>query len=323
MIVQNVGHGSSTDMSFTVPRVELAKAKRVLEPIVRELGFRQITTDAAIAKVRFDNVTAMQKRIQSAFEAINKLGESKNVSITARFLDLKLQELSLVHEQQEKKQAIREEERRIREEQREAEKAEREIAQAQAQADKDAEKEQRALEQAKAELAKAAGGQEQRLQVIVDQLESRLAEALDRKAKAMARAQFTRSGHVYVISNVGTYGPDVFKIGMTRRLDPYERIRELGDSSVPFFYDVHAIIYAEDAPGLEGALHRALADRRLNLVNMRREFFRASLEEIRAVVAAHHGLVSFVLEPEAEEYRKSEALRAAINDGTAAVPTAP
>lgn len=277
--------------------------------------------DAAVAKVRYDNATAMQKRIQTAFETINKLGASKKVCITEGFLDLKLQELALVHEQQEKKQEQREEERRIREEQREAEKAEREIAQAQAQAEKDAEREEAALAKAQAELAAAGEAQVGRLHGIVDKLEARLAEALDRKARAMARAQFTRSGHVYVISNIGTYGPDVFKIGMTRRLDPYERIRELGDSSVPYFYDVHAIIYAENAPGLENAIHRELADRRINLVNMRREFFRVTLDDVRAVVAKHHGLVTFVLDPEAEEYRKSEALRAAIQEGSAALPT--
>jgi hypothetical protein len=102
----------------------------------------------------------------------------------------------------------------------------------------------------------------------------------------------------------------VYKIGMTRRLDPHERVDELGDASVPFSFDVHAIIYAEDAPALEATLHQEFAPRRVNMVNTRKEFFRVTLDEIRVAVEKHHGIVTFVLSHEAEEYRKTCALTA-------------
>ena len=110
----------------------------------------------------------------------------------------------------------------------------------------------------------------------------------------MPAPQLTRSGHVYILSNIGTFGESVYKIGLTRRLDPLERVRELGGAAVPFPFDVHAIIYSEDAPKLENMLHRHFAHRRVNLVNLRREFFRVSLDEIRAAVAENYGHISFV-----------------------------
>ena len=140
-------------------------------------------------------------------------------------------------------------------------------------------------------------------------LELELKEAIDRKSKAIARAQLTRSGHVYVLSNIGTMGKGVFKIGMTRRLEPLERVKELGDASVPFPFDVHAIIYSEDAPALENALHKKFDERRVNLVNLRREYFQVSLKEIQDAVAELHGLVTFKLDPDAEQFRETLALR--------------
>ncbi len=140
-------------------------------------------------------------------------------------------------------------------------------------------------------------------------LENELQEAIDRKAKAIARAQLTRSGHVYILSNLGTLGKGVYKIGMTRRLEPLERVKELGGAAVPFPFDVHAMIYSEDAPKLENALHRHFAERRVNMVNLRREFFQITLDEVRAAVAEHFGHVTFVTIPKAEQFRKTIALR--------------
>jgi hypothetical protein len=122
----------------------------------------------------------------------------------------------------------------------------------------------------------------------------------------------TRSGHVYVISNLGSFGEEVYKIGMTRRLDPMDRVRELGDASVPFHFDVHAVIYSEDAPGLEAKLHRAFHDRRVNRVNDRKEFFRVGIGEIADAVRQHHGEIEIVREAEAIEYRKTVAMAADV-----------
>jgi hypothetical protein len=177
-----------------------------------------------------------------------------------------------------------------------------------------------ALEKARAELAASANKEQERLAGLVNRLETELSDAIDRKAKAIARAQLTRSGHVYVLSNMGSFGEGIYKIGLTRRLDPFERVEELGDASVPFAFDVHAIIYAQDAPALESALHREFANRRVNMVNTRKEYFRVSLDEIRAAVEKHHGLVTFVLSAEAEEYRKTCAL-ATTGSPEPALPT--
>ncbi len=145
----------------------------------------------------------------------------------------------------------------------------------------------------------------------VTELERRLAEAQANKERAIARAQLTRSGHVYVISNIGSFGEEVFKIGMTRRLDPMERIRELGDASVPFAFDVHAVIFSEDAPALEATLHQAFEQRRINLVNERKEFFGVSIQDIALAVRKCHGEIQVTLAAEARDYRKTIAMRAA------------
>jgi hypothetical protein len=152
----------------------------------------------------------------------------------------------------------------------------------------------------------------------VGELERRLEEAHANKERAVARAQLTRSGHVYVISNLGSFGEHVYKIGMTRRLDPLERIQELGDASVPFEFDVHAVIFAEDAPALETALHRAFADRRVNRVNERKEFFKVGIEEIAAEVRKHRAEIAITMAADAEDYRKTLAALADLEQATLA-----
>lgn len=124
------------------------------------------------------------------------------------------------------------------------------------------------------------------------------------------RAANQKAGYVYVISNIGAFGEGIYKIGMTRRLQPMDRIDELGDASVPFDFDVHALIFSEDAPALEAALHRAFEDRKLNMVNTRREFFRVSLDEIKDVVKKNFDkTVEFIDIPPAEQFRESELMR--------------
>ncbi len=163
-------------------------------------------------------------------------------------------------------------------------------------------------------MQEATGKQLDKLEKLVTKLQNELGEAIDRKVKATSRAQLVKSGHVYVLSNLGSFGEGVYKIGMTRRFEPLERVKELGDASVPFYFDVHAMIYCEDAPKLEGLLHKEFASRRLNRINLRREYINVTLDEIRRAVAKHHGIVSFVLEPEAEEYRKTIAMGVPAND---------
>jgi hypothetical protein len=264
--------------------------------------------DAAIAKARYDNVVKLDQRITKSCEEVNKLGHSNRVMITRPYYELKLAELHLVHEHREKVQEEKEEQKRIRDELREQEKARAEIERAQADAEKDEERHEKALVKARAELASAMGAQHDKLEALVTRLETDLKDAIDRKAKAIARAQLTKSGHVYVLSNIGSFGEGIYKIGMTRRLEPLERVDELGSASVPFPFDVHAMIYSEDAPQLENALHKEFSSRRLNRVNLRREYFQVTLDEVRGAIQKHHALVTFVLTPEAEEWRKTRAM---------------
>jgi hypothetical protein len=142
----------------------------------------------------------------------------------------------------------------------------------------------------------------------IERLKAKLSEAEERNRRAIAQAQLTRAGHIYVISNFGSFGPDVFKIGMTRRLEPMDRIAELGDASVPFPFDVHMMISCEDAPSLENALHRHFHLNRINKVNPRKEFFKVTLEDIAQIVESKHGKVDYIADADALEYRQSMSM---------------
>lgn len=264
--------------------------------------------DAAFAKVKYNNVVVMEERIRKAWQAINGLVEVQQCNIASDYLHLKLEELQLVHEHQERLQAEKEEQRRIREQMRDEEIAQRQLEKARQDAEKEEQRYAAALTKARREVEEAAGAKQLKLQNQIAELERRLQEAHDNKERAIARAQLTRSGHLYVISNIGSFGEHVYKVGMTRRLDPHERIRELGDASVPFEFDVHAVIYSEDAPALENQLHRAFHNRRVNRVNERKEFFRVSIDEIAEVVRAHRGDIEVTRLAEAQDYRKTLAL---------------
>jgi hypothetical protein len=275
--------------------------------------------DACVAKVTYKNVKAMEARIDKAAEAINGLAEIQQCFIAKEYVNLKLDELHLAHEYQEKLQEEREEQRRIREQMREEEAAQRELERAKLEAEREAKRDEEALRKARVELEQAEGSKQQKLLERIAELERKVAEDQERQ-RAISQAQLTRTGHVYVISNVGSFGDDVFKVGMTRRLVPQDRIDELGDASVPFEFDVHAIIRTQDAPALEAALHRAFAQKRVNRINERKEFFRVTLDEIAETVRKHHGEFELTRVAEAAEYRKTLAL---LEEERRAAPATP
>ncbi|MGQ0633500.1 MAG: GIY-YIG nuclease family protein [Planctomycetaceae bacterium] len=192
----------------------------------------------------------------------------------------------------------REEQARIKARIREEQRLQREI---------DRELQQAALEKSAIEAALARALAEARNQhtAEIELLQAKLAEAEARAQRALSMAQQTKAGNIYVISNIGSFGNGIFKVGMTRRLEPKDRIKELGDASVPFPFDVHMMISCDDAPKLETALHRALHRQRLNRMNPRREFFRTDIDTIRGIVERHHGVVDYVADPEALEYNQS------------------
>jgi len=279
--------------------------------------------DAACAHVSYNNIQKMEERVAKAFDAINKLGETMRLSITNVYLRLRLDELRLINEYENKKYQEKEEEREHREKMRDAEKAQREIEQAQEEAEAQEATYQKLLEKARAEASAATGSQLEELTRKVSEFSAKLDEARQKKEKAIARAQLTKSGFVYVISNVGAFGDGVFKIGMTRRLEPMDRIMELSGAAVPFPFDLHAMMFSDDAPALECALHNLLEERRLNLVNTRKEFFhKVKLSEIRQFVEGRGLSAQFIDLPEAREYRETMARRE-LSEKPAAAPPEP
>ncbi|TAE62258.1 MAG: DUF4041 domain-containing protein [Flavobacteriia bacterium] len=269
--------------------------------------------NSQIAKVKWNNVNQMKERIRKSYETLNKLGDGYSVNISYEFLELKLKEITLEYEFQVKRQEEKEEMRAIQEELREEEKARREFEQAQKQAEKEEETYQRALLKARQEVEKATGELQEELNSKILILEQELLIAQEKKERALSMAQQTKRGHVYIISNIGSFGENVYKIGMTRRLEPLDRVKELGDASVPFQFDVHAMIYSDEARTLESELHKAFSNKKVNMLNYRKEFFNVSLEEIEQKIDELGFEAEFTILPEAMQYRETLALLEKMN----------
>ena len=164
------------------------------------------------------------------------------------------------------------------------------------------------IEKAKSSLEQASSTEE------IDKLKTKILELQQQlsgvavKKEEIANLQNGKAGNVYIISNLGSFGKDVFKIGMTRRLDPQDRVNELGSASVPFKFDVHSFIFSQDAVGLEKKMHDMLNDRRLNKVNLRKEFFKVSLDELEQLVSSIDPTAEFNKTMLAEEFRQSSEL---------------
>lgn len=268
--------------------------------------------DELISKVKYTNYDASLNRIYKSAEAISKLGTIMDISIKHAYLNLKVEELRLAFEYQQKKQEEKEAQKAARAEMREAARLQKEI---EAQRKK-IEKEQTHYQTAYDSLMKQLehSPDDEALLSKKAELENQLKD-IDKAIKDIDyREANQRAGYVYVISNIGAFGPDVYKIGMTRRLDPQDRVDELGDASVPFNFDVHAMIFSDDAPALETALHKAFEDRKLNMVNTRREFFHVTLNEIKDVVKKNFDkTVEFIDVPDAEQYRISLKMQQEMN----------
>lgn len=319
MIREKTAVYAKTDWAVGGSKTE---GKKMIHRIVK-LALRSFNgeCDAAIANVRWNNYNQMESRIQKSRDTINELCAWSGCYITSEYLGLKLEELNNVYLYAEKKQAEKEEQRAAAERIREEERAQREFEKAQRDAEKEEQRYNVALEQAKLDLEHAHGEKVNKLNDKIAELQARLLEAQKNKERAISMAQQTKCGHVYVISNIGSFGENVYKIGMTRRLDPTERVKELGDASVPFGFDIHAMIYSENAPKLENELHKKFWENRINYVNDRREFFKVDLEEIEKVAIENNAAVEFIKIPEAREYRETLSIKAARESKTQEKPT--
>lgn len=264
--------------------------------------------DDIISHVKFNNYDSSKKRIDKSCDSISKLGKMMNIVVTRPYYELKISELSLALEYQMKKQQEKEELKEERARLREEAKLLKEIEEARRKAEKEQMHYQNALARIESQLLSDADNPDllAKKQEIINGLE----DAEKALKDIDYREANKRAGYVYVISNIGAFGENVYKIGMTRRLEPQERVDELGDASVPFNFDVHAMIFTDDAPGLESALHKAFEDRKLNMVNTRREFFNVTLEEIKSEIKKNFDkTVEFKDVPDAEQYRISQKMK--------------
>lgn len=265
--------------------------------------------DSTLSKIRHNNFGKLSQEIKDAFQLVNYNGSAfRSAQITDIYLQARLNELKWGVAVNEIMLEEKEEQRRIKEQLREEEKARREYEKA----IKDAEKEEKAIQQAidKATKELMLAGEEQRLvlEQRLAELQTKYEEAEAKNQRAISMAQQTRSGHVYVISNIGSFGEDVYKIGMTRRLEPLDRVRELGDASVPFSFDVHAMIYSDDAPSLENYLHKVFNTKQVNKVNSRKEFFNVGIKDIKSTIEDMNINAHWTMFADAKEYRESLAI---------------
>lgn len=311
--------------------------------------------DTILSRVKSGNQGKLIQEIKDTAALVNKDGEVyKNARIEEEYLQARLEEVKWAVAVQKLKEKAREEQRAIREQIREEERARKEAERAIKQAEREEELANKAIEKAKKQfeqareaeqakleaqlkelsaklveserneaIAKAMKQYEQaseaeraKLEAQLKDLTAKLVEAEEKGKKAISMAQQTKCGRVYIISNVGSFGEGVYKIGMTRRQDPNERVRELGDASVPFPFDVHAMLYSEDAPALENALHRQFVEKQVNKVNKRKEFFRVSIRELQKVVQDMGVEGTWTLAAEASQYRETLALEHAMQVDT-------
>jgi hypothetical protein len=263
--------------------------------------------DYCVDNVKFNNMEVNEKRIEKSFEELNKLGRIMQARISDSYKKLKYEELYLAFEYQQKKQEEKEEQKRAREELREQQKLEQEIRQARERIAKEKKHYIRAINELEAKLKDATSDSERALVLgKLEEVKGQYSE-LEKEEKVIDyREQNAKAGYVYIISNIGSFGENVYKIGMTRRLEPLERIDELGDASVPFSFDVHALIFSENAPVLEAKLHEHFYKSRINKLNNRKEFFRADILEVEKIVKENYDkVVDIVKDAPAEEYRES------------------
>lgn len=271
--------------------------------------------DSIIDKVKFNNIDKISKQIDKAADAIDKLNKRNKISITGKYKLLKHEELDLVYEYRRKKQEEKEKLREQRAEERELAKLQKEIEEQRKKIKKEQMQYTKAKEQYLEQLAKCSEDEKEGLLAKINDIDAHLNE-VDKNLKNIDyREANKRAGYVYIISNIGSFGKDIYKIGMTRRLDPQDRVDELGDASVPFAFDVHAMIFSDDAPTLENNLHKEFDNKKVNMVNGRKEFFHVTLEEIKEAVKKYNeNIIEIKDTPDAEQYRESLLIRKKLKD---------
>ncbi len=271
--------------------------------------------DDIVAHITITNHQRSIEKIHKLRDSVSKLGSFMGLSISPHYVNLKVCEVNLALDFMQKKQEEKERLRELREQEREEKAVRKEIEEAKKKLEKEQKHYQNALEIIISQLKKDPDNTE--LLEKKKLLENDIAETNKAMQDVDYRQANIKAGYVYVISNIGAFGENIYKIGMTRRLEPMDRVDELGDASVPFKFDVHALIFTEDAPSLEAALHNAFEDKKVNKINSRREFFKVSLEEIKKVVRENFDkTVEWTDIAEADQYRQSLLLSSSERNDT-------
>ncbi len=263
--------------------------------------------DNVLLNLSSKNIDTMRNKIMKSFESLNKIFAINEISIQKRLLELKLEELNLVYTYEVKKEQERELQKAIKEQMIEEEKVRREIETQKAKIEKDLLQCSKEINRLMAYLQKTQNDTEKLLYIDkIKELEEKVRELEYSKKDVLEREANAKAGYVYIISNIGSFGDNIYKIGMTRRLEPMDRIKELSSASVPFEFDVHAMIFSDDAPALEAILHHHFEKQSVNRVNLRKEFFKVSLDEVEQLVKDNfNNTVEFTKIPVAKEYRQT------------------
>lgn len=263
--------------------------------------------DNILMNLSVKNIDNMRGKISKSFESINKIFKVDGLELDKALLELKLEELNLVYTYELKRQQEIEQQKEIKSQMIEEEKVRRELEQEKKKIEKDQTQFTNEINKLMKYLQKTSNDTEKQLYIDkVKELEEKLKELEKAKQTVLERGANAKAGFVYIISNIGSFGEDVYKIGMTRRLEPMDRVKELSSASVPFEFDVHAMIFSDDAPALENRLHQHFKNQSINKVNPRKEFFHVTLDEIEQVVKENfNSTVEFTRIPIAKEYRQS------------------
>lgn len=285
----------------------LAKGRKMTNDNIKQIlrAFNN-ECEAAINKVKYSNLSSIEKRIQTSYTQLNKMNESVKVAITPNYLDLKIQELYLAFEYERKKQEEKELLREQREKEREEKALQKELQSKKKVIDKDINHYKKMIDELNEKLKSVSEEARVSLEQEILDLQTNVQEKEEEKQELDYRSAHASAGYVYIISNIGAFGQDVVKIGVTRRLDPLERIAELSSASVPFKFDVHALIFSYEAYQLESDLHNYFDKYRINKINHRKEFFRVPIDEIESKLEEYKNLtIDFNRNPDAEEYYQS------------------
>ena len=259
-------------------------------------------------KLRNSNTVSSEEKLWRVSEQLENLGEVLAVEVSQEYLRLKARELDIwvteLEDRQYEKERRQEHQKLLREQKKEFKKDDEEL-------EAEIEISTAMLNKAKKRALELVGMTAEDVADELNSLEKEIAEHETRIEDSMSEAQKTKAGYIYVISNVGSFGEGVLKIGMTRRLEPMDRVVELGDASVPYRFDVHTIAFVENAPELERTLHQKFAEHRVNKENERKEFFRVSVDDVREAMESFDVDSEWYYDIEAQEYNESKLMRSA------------